>query len=252
MVPNVAELIDVVEMLHRSLLYRILRSIDRIHSNSDKHSTLSTIGFLLGEVLSLKLCESVDHAAVEHLVASLDHRSLVLCSVLAATHLVTQGTSTVVSRHEIKLSGFFAETSENWPPCHCKNGRINHLKNGEEKGCSDCPQPPALDVQPVPLDYSQVTPTCYPSMMMCCLPWHVLAFLDVDIEALTEDIQKPDGSLQRGGQFFVRIWQKGCELELCAILGRTTISISVKAYLDALAFELRSDNGRAKFVRPVQ
>jgi hypothetical protein len=198
-VPNAAELIDVLEMLHRVLLHRILRSFECIHSGTDKFSTVLAIGFVRDEIQSLRLCESVDRAEVEHLDTGLYHLILVLCGVLGATDPVTKENSVTELKKQLRLSksfrisGTFMEASEYWPPDHCKNRRGNHGNNRKEERCLNCVQPPALDVQPTPLQYTQATPTCFPSTMMCCLPSHVLALLDIDMESLTKDIRNPEG-----------------------------------------------------------
>jgi hypothetical protein len=241
----------VVAMLHRSLLYRILRSIDRTRSDPDTFSTCTAVTFLRRELPSLRLCESVDQAAVEHLSADLDHRCMVLYSVLAATHSVTQETNIKELKGRLILSGNFNDSFEYWPPSHCKNGRGGHHKDGREEGCSDYPQPPALDVQPTPLQYTQAAPTCFTSAIMCWLPSHALALLDIDMETLAKDICKPDGLIQRECQPWVEICSKSDLLGPFSNLVRLFISISMESYFDALTLEMRSEDWQAKCGRHV-
>jgi hypothetical protein len=249
-IPNAAELLDVLEMLHRLLLRHILDRFDRMRSGTDIFSTLVAIEFVYEGVPSLKLCESVNKAAVEHLEIYLEHRRLVLISALSTTHSVTKGTTFLKRGKKIVVSGNFAEASEYYPPGPCKNRKDKHGNNGGEEGCPDCLQPPALVVQPAPLQCVQTTPTCLCSTYMCSLPSHVLAFLDIDMDSITEDIRNPEGRIPRTARYLLQRISVVDQLELFAEWFRQAMSISLKTYFDTLALEMRSDDWRTKFGHP--
>jgi hypothetical protein len=88
-VPNATELIDVLAMLHRLLLQRILRSFGCMHSGTDRFSTLIAMVLVRYGILSLRLCESVNQDGVEHLDADLEHRFVFLCGTLGVTDPIT-------------------------------------------------------------------------------------------------------------------------------------------------------------------
>jgi hypothetical protein len=248
-VPTAAELIDLLEMLHRLLLHRILRSFDGVNSGTDKCSTALAMGFVLIDIPSLRLCESVDQAEVEHLHAELEYRLLFLCNMVGLpTNESPVPTSWRLWRGQPSwfrtVSGQFTETSEYWPPGHCKNRRGH--KRGDE-GCIDCPQPPTLDVQPTPLQYLEAKPTCFPSTMMRCLPSHVLAFLGIDMESLAVDIHKPEGWIRRVSHPLPGIVVNALESDqefrtLLQRIIRQALSMSLKVYFDVLESEMRSGN----------
>jgi hypothetical protein len=133
--------------MHRVLLRHILDKFDSISSGTDQFSTLLAIDFVYKEIPSLRLCESVNQVAVEHLKKYLDHRRLILFGALSTTQIVIKKTKVSKLKTEFKLSGKFLETSDYYPPGHCKSRRVDHSNDGEKAGCPECLQPPTLNVQ---------------------------------------------------------------------------------------------------------
>jgi hypothetical protein len=256
-VPTAAELIDVLGMLHRLLLHRILSSFDGVKSSTEGFSTAAAMGFVLSEIPSLKLCESVNQAEVRHLHAGISYRCMFFISKVGVPDPVTKETHSTGSRGQAsssgRISGHYFEPSEYWPPNHCKNRRGGCGNSTGGEGCLDCPSPPTLDVQPTPLQFLEAKPTCFPSTMMYCLPSHVLAFLGIDMESLASDIHNPEGWIQRISHPLPGMLrhsdapktdQDALIYSVVQESIRKALSMSLKVYFDVNESEMRSGNWR--------
>ncbi|KAH7089911.1 hypothetical protein FB567DRAFT_619253 [Paraphoma chrysanthemicola] len=240
-VPSATEVLDVLEILHRVLLRHILDGFDSIQSGTDPFSTLAAITLVSDEIPSLSLCESVNQAAVEHLEDFLEHRKMVLVSVLATTQSVSKRTKLRDARRRMMVSGTFAEAPEYFPPGHCKTRRYTHGNN--EAGCPDCLQPPVLNVPPTPLQHMQATPTCLSSATICSLSSHVLALLDIDIVSVFEHMRDTRGLILPRIQHFLKPLSE-VHLLCSAERFRNVMCFTMILWLDVLSIRMRFDDWR--------
>lgn len=242
-VPTAAELLNVLEVLHRVLLRNILDRFDHVCSDTDLFSTFVAMMSLKSELDSLGLCESVNQRALQHLKDYLTQRLVVISSALNFTPCVARGL-----KDERRITGTFADAREYYPPGHCKSGKCNRSDNGDQDGCPDCLQPSDLVLIPQPCRSIQVKPTGFELIMHRSLPLRVLELLGIDVRFAFTMLCASSGLLQTIIRALPQVDRQEMMEDLAGLVHQVMAS-ALKTYVGALALKMSSNDWREHFGR---